>query len=567
MLEAAMIGCSSTEENHREAKRQKHGPGDSDGEEDLLRKVKKLYNEVVLQAAIIFQFMDYSKRIGLVDKKVPTHMTERLELSWRAYEGIRSRIQWDTAEGDLSKMLSPMPPLPLPKSTTLANSIPSSVSPIPLKSLRSSSTVPFPKAPVSRPAPLTIVSRLAEPRTTQMGISSPIPLGATSSLAFEGQSLQEAPSFTAIQSEMGKMPTLDRAAQTQAQIPTSAQANQPSVDYSSLGFDELSQFIHGDPSAFRINLNPTPQSETSSQTQTQRQQASSNQEPVQMQPQGQKQPEIIDLTADDKMSGMYPPADRSQEHKPQPMAISQPQTASQLQSQNPSGPSLADEVLASLGFSDLSDIDLAANANGTGFDMGGQHDYSALAGLFLDSSVGPSGQQAQEPQQPSHSQSQPQSRSESQSQLPAYESLQNNEQPAATGVVIDGAAAKSGKKKEESMENMLAAADNLIATTSSEGREGQGQPAQSLQLPRSTDPEPQQQQRQKKEDSAQEQAQNMPNMDNMGNMNFGMGNFPSNNGLGDSLGDLEGIDMSDFNFRDEGSIGGEEFERLMAEFA
>ncbi|WVO17483.1 hypothetical protein L204_105175 [Cryptococcus depauperatus] len=561
MLEAATIGRPSAEENHREAKRQKHGPGDSDGEEDLLRKVKKLYNEVVLQAAIIFQFMDYSKRIGLVDKKVPTHMTERLEWSWRAYEGMRSRIQWDTAEGDLSKMLSPMPPLPLPKSTTLANSIPSSVSPIPLKSLRSSSTVPFPKAPVSRPTRLTIVSRLAEPRT-QMGVSSPIPLGATSSLAFEGQSLQGAPLFAASQSEMGNMPTLDRAAQ--AQIPTSAQANQPSVDYSSLGLDELSQFIHGGPSAFRINLNPTPQSEASSQMQTQRQRASSNQEPVQVQPQGQKQPEIIDLTADDKTPGMYPPADRSQEHRPQPMAISQLQTASQLQSQNSSGPSLADEVLASLGFSDLSDIDLAANANGTGFDMGGQHDYSALAGLFLDSSVGSSGQQAQEPQQPSHSQSQPQSRSESQSQLPAYQSLQNNEQPAATGVAIDSAAAENGKKKEESMENMLAVADNLIATTSSEGRERQGQPAQSLQLPRSTDPEPQQQQRQEKEDSAQEQAQNMSNMSNM---NFGMGNFPSNNGLGDSLGDLEGIDMSDFNFRDEGSIGGEEFERLMAEFA
>lgn len=68
----------SAETDDRNPKRAKHaetGAGDdgasasasagAGGEPDLLKGVEKLYSQVVIQAALIFRYMDYSRRMSV----------------------------------------------------------------------------------------------------------------------------------------------------------------------------------------------------------------------------------------------------------------------------------------------------------------------------------------------------------------------------------------------------------------------------------------------------------------------------------------------------------------------
>ncbi|OXG87808.1 hypothetical protein C350_00815, partial [Cryptococcus neoformans MW-RSA36] len=439
----------SSEMEDRNPKRAKHaeaGAGDDDvgvaGEPDLLKGVEKLYSQVVVQAALIFQYMDYSRRIGLKNTKVPVQLQQQLELSWRAYESLRTQIHWDDSKGDRPKALSSTPPLPLPRSVTLATSIPTpAIPPLPAKSSSPASaaaTSSLQASKISAQAPLPIPAHLGDaarlqngPEKThgpqaqthaQMGgFSSPIPLGAASSLAFEGQALQEAPvvppptlpaatlSSTAIPADG---PTVTGGGGAGTDIGTDAGAG--AVDFSSLGFNELNQLINGDPTPFGIHLDGTANTSTQINNQSQPQQGRGlglglgqvqGQVQAQEKAQGQegsaqKHADVIDLTTDDDAAGISKPQSQSQ------LAT---QTPNQNQNQaEPEPSSLADDVLASLGFS--TDLNLTINqdqppslpaftnsqaqnaadggkATGTlDFGLNTEHDFSALAGLFQGAS-------------------------------------------------------------------------------------------------------------------------------------------------------------------------------------
>ncbi|OWZ55256.1 hypothetical protein C351_00826 [Cryptococcus neoformans c8] len=439
----------SSEMEDRNPKRAKHaeaGAGDDDvgvaGEPDLLKGVEKLYSQVVVQAALIFQYMDYSRRIGLKNTKVPVQLQQQLELSWRAYESLRTQIHWDDSKGDRPKALSSTPPLPLPRSVTLATSIPTpAIPPLPAKSSSPASaaaTSSLQASKISAQAPLPIPAHLGDaarlqngPEKThgpqaqthaQMGgFSSPIPLGAASSLAFEGQALQEAP--------VVPPPTLPAATLSSTAIPadgptvtggggagtdTGTDAGAGAVDFSSLGFNELNQLINGDPTPFGIHLDGTANTSTQINNQSQPQQGRGlglglgqvqGQVQAQEKAQGQegsaqKHADVIDLTTDDDAAGISKPQSQSQ------LAT---QTPNQNQNQaEPEPSSLADDVLASLGFS--TDLNLTINqdqppslpaftnsqaqnaadggkATGTlDFGLNTEHDFSALAGLFQGAS-------------------------------------------------------------------------------------------------------------------------------------------------------------------------------------
>ncbi|OCF39808.1 hypothetical protein I317_06360, partial [Kwoniella heveanensis CBS 569] len=57
-----------------------------------IESMEKLYKEVLVQAAMIFQHQAFSNGLGLQDK-VPLHMMHRLEITWRTYEALRRQTE------------------------------------------------------------------------------------------------------------------------------------------------------------------------------------------------------------------------------------------------------------------------------------------------------------------------------------------------------------------------------------------------------------------------------------------------------------------------------------------
>ncbi|WVQ86032.1 hypothetical protein IAT38_008200 [Cryptococcus sp. DSM 104549] len=530
--------------DERDNKRVKGTPSVGEVETKIseqIAKVGKLYNEVLIQAALIFRHQSLARRLGLKERRVPGHMTQRLELSWRAYEGLRKQVEWEPTD---DPQIKPLPPLPLPKSTTLAATIASLVTPFPSKSTttpRAPQTVPTPAPSISpttsihpKSIPMPMPGHLTGgpggiPGQAQ-AVSSPIPLGAASSLAFSGQALQEAQPIIPPLPDLPELPemTPSGASQTSQSFQPQPQLSQPQpqqeqqeqpqqqpmqevapMDYSSLGLEELEMMINGDTSDIGLSLGlgggsggnagGAAQSQ-SGQEQQGAQQQGQGQEQVQGLPDfgglenvGQHQQEVIDLTLDDAPASL-----------PQPEQGQQPQQDVQ---------SMADDVFASLGLStDLSQsqvpppptdqpqatsqvdnqssqpeaqlgqaqneqpqptpaLDFNFSTGG-----GGEHDFSALAGLFAGASGG--------------------------SDL------------SGGGANLGGASGSGGAGAGDGKEDPLSA---LMAATAG-GNLGD---------------------------------------DQLGGLGGGDNGF----------GDLGAIDMSDFNFGgDSAPIDGDEFERLMAEF-
>lgn len=265
-------------------------------------------------------------------------------------------------------------------------------------------------------------------------LASPIPLGAASSLAFDGQALQEAPpvpppSLSGTVSSSIAIPADGTTVTAGGSAGTGAGAGEGAVDFSSLGFNELNQLINGDPTPFGIHLDGTSSASTQINNQNQPQQGQAlglglgqvqgqGQSQAQAQTQGkaqgqegiaQKRTEVIDLTLDDEAVDMSKSQSQSQLATQLP-AQNQTQTQNQNQKQpEPEPSSLADDVLASLGFS--TDLNLTINQDqpaslppftnqgaqnaadgGKGpldFGLNTEHDFSALAGLFQGSNGTP----------------------------------------------------------------------------------------------------------------------------------------------------------------------------------
>ncbi|WVF67968.1 hypothetical protein IAT40_002730 [Kwoniella sp. CBS 6097] len=76
------------------SKKEKEGQKD-EGKSWITNQIdsmEKLYKEVLIQAAMIFQHQAFSKRLGL-QERIPLHMMHRLEITWRTYEALRKQTE------------------------------------------------------------------------------------------------------------------------------------------------------------------------------------------------------------------------------------------------------------------------------------------------------------------------------------------------------------------------------------------------------------------------------------------------------------------------------------------
>ncbi|WWD08464.1 hypothetical protein V865_006576 [Kwoniella europaea PYCC6329] len=106
--------------DERDVKRLKNVDMDGDGSmkdgigqewiAEQMSRMEKLYKEVLIQAALVFQHQSFCKRLGLNYQKVPTHMMDRLETTWRTYEGIRRHVEWSMAQSGEKPPTSPNKP-------------------------------------------------------------------------------------------------------------------------------------------------------------------------------------------------------------------------------------------------------------------------------------------------------------------------------------------------------------------------------------------------------------------------------------------------------------------------
>ncbi|WWC72414.1 uncharacterized protein I206_106376 [Kwoniella pini CBS 10737] len=109
---------------------------------DKMGKMEKLYKEILIQSALIFQHQSFSKRLGLKQQMVPTHMMHRLETTWRSYEGVRKQIEWFTAQSGKN----------LPSSSQASGSRPSST----LASIMRLASNVTPPKPLDLPTPVNL---------------------------------------------------------------------------------------------------------------------------------------------------------------------------------------------------------------------------------------------------------------------------------------------------------------------------------------------------------------------------------------------------------------------------
>ncbi|KAK8850397.1 hypothetical protein IAR55_004315 [Kwoniella newhampshirensis] len=499
---------------------------------EQLGKMEKLYKEVLIQAALIFQHQSFSERLGMKGKKVPTHMMHRLEASWRSYEGLRRQTEWCMAQSGQQ----PSKPVLTNKPTSTLEAIaklapvPSVPSPTNHKTMASENISPPRSIPLPIPSHLTVNGQIP-------AVSSPIPLGAASLLAFDGQRLQGPPgnepiaisggSDTTFQTQVSQQPPFQQT-QIQSQPPLQQNDGQSSmtaqipldgsmdgsgggIDYSSMGLEELTALINGEASAFGA-LDTTGQQQT----------------------QEQLQPQTIDLTL-----GGDPTANASGSQAVQ------------------NSPANNDAVLASFGLERLSQppqdlesqivsSDQHAQNNGATLDFdfsaalptgSAEPDFSALAGLFSadDTQAPASAPQAAE----STGQELGKIEESLETLMGGHAGVQVEDDTAATAIQPDNnlndevpappAQPIPEMSTEETMTNLISELSHAHPTSNNNGTVANdsntipGQPTEDLAGATS-------------------------------------GEFDA------GYGDMGGIDMSDFNFTDNVGMDGDEFDRLMAEF-
>ncbi|WVR08485.1 hypothetical protein IAU60_005540 [Kwoniella sp. DSM 27419] len=278
----------SAEEDERDAKRQKDGFGqvvdgggaggtlDADQGQgqawlnDQMHSMEKLYKEVLVQAALIFQHQSFVKKLGMREQKIPQHMMDRLETTWRSYEGLRRQTEWCMVQSGQQ-----------PLKTLTASYTPTSTLSA-LASLAASSTPP--KA-IDLPIPSHLAINIdgigaqAAPHvpleTTNMDAlehEAPVQLEPTIDTQAVAQDTTVDPALTVppMQSvpEASSAPHINPAQpQDQSMLPgaatgmttdqssqvlmppapdTASQVDTANVDYSTLGLAELTALINGD---------------------------------------------------------------------------------------------------------------------------------------------------------------------------------------------------------------------------------------------------------------------------------------------------------------------------------
>ncbi|WVQ95528.1 hypothetical protein IAU59_002625 [Kwoniella sp. CBS 9459] len=149
-----------------------------------IESMEKLYKEVLVQAAMIFQHQAFSKRLGLQDK-VPLHMMHRLEITWRTCEAFRRQTEQCMAQPGSSTATNTSttaPPSTFPAHAKLVPSLhkkPTSTST--LSALSSLATSGEPPKTIDLPIPSHLAINLDNLRS-----ASPIPMPIPPAVGTDG---------------------------------------------------------------------------------------------------------------------------------------------------------------------------------------------------------------------------------------------------------------------------------------------------------------------------------------------------------------------------------------------
>ncbi|WVW80992.1 hypothetical protein I302_102983 [Kwoniella bestiolae CBS 10118] len=261
---------------------------------EQMNRMEKLYKEVLIQSALVFQHQSFCKRLGQTQQKVPKHMMDRLETTWRTYEGLRRHTEWIMAQsGDqpiksplsttskpsstleaITRLASnPLPPntleLPTPINLSIIGEyVPISTSVVPDKEDTSAAKV-IPDKSVVEDIPIPKVEEQPEPsaQPDTNVISGPSEIKKE----IEQPQLQAQPAEIPItQTGLVQPPPPVQQPQPQPpQIPTETEI-QPldagNIDYSTLGLDELTALINGDGSAASFDNSGIPTNDQQSNT-------------------------------------------------------------------------------------------------------------------------------------------------------------------------------------------------------------------------------------------------------------------------------------------------------------
>ncbi|WWC92153.1 uncharacterized protein L201_007107 [Kwoniella dendrophila CBS 6074] len=382
---------------------------------EQMNRMEKLYKEVLIQAALVFQHQSFCKRLGMSQQRVPTHMMHRLETTWRTYEGLRRQTEWCMAQSGEKSPKSPMINKP---SSTLAAINRLASNPVPPKTMELPTPVNLSiigeYIPLASPPPLkqkdiitldqkTIVDEISIPKTepqieNQVQVSDSVPpnngsISAenqdlamngdlnTAALNVSDTSIPQPLAPTQPQAQTGLVEPPPPIQQIQAPIQPIEPQIQPdgTMDYSTLGLDELTALINGnsfDSLSSSMNL-PTNTNSTNYDVNTVTN--LNNQDNAQNQVQQDTNQMFASLGLDTGVQTSIPSQSTISSDQPQQLSNdTQNQTGiqAQLPDQQQQQQQQTQQPAIEFDFSQ-------ALTNGTA-GLDGDTDFSALAGLFAN---------------------------------------------------------------------------------------------------------------------------------------------------------------------------------------
>ncbi|WWC65384.1 uncharacterized protein I303_108002 [Kwoniella dejecticola CBS 10117] len=252
------------------------GPPSQEWLTEKMSGMEKLYKEVLIQSALIFQHQSFSKRLGLNQQNVPSSMMHRLEATWRTYEGLRRQIEWcmvqtgtklpaspsaNTGSGKPSSTLAAImrlasnvtPPtstqLPTPVNIHVAGKYIPLDSPASPDSEKEGTSITTNTTPVEQKPGLDALATSQIPSDQQTGADVMVKLENQKSVTNNsGDQSQQTQTSTVQTGLVEPPPPVSIPLQVQVAMDADANVNvngNGAIDYSTLGLDELEALVNG----------------------------------------------------------------------------------------------------------------------------------------------------------------------------------------------------------------------------------------------------------------------------------------------------------------------------------
>ncbi|WWC98724.1 hypothetical protein V866_005617 [Kwoniella sp. B9012] len=608
--------------DERDVKRLKNVDMDGDGSmkdgmgqewvSEQISRMEKLYKEVLIQAALVFQHQSFCKRLGLNHQKVPTHMMDRLEITWRTYEGIRRHVEWSMAQSGEQPSTPPnKPSSTLEAITRLAsNAIPpkTMILPTPINLSIVGDYIPV-LSTISPDKPEEVVidqSQIQAPVLDKSAEDTSAVKTEESVAVQANQNGEDTMTTKDIKDDQLQLPSENQVLpisqtgliQPPPPIETQSQSqsqSQPQVDggldYSSLGLDELTALINGNSFDTTTTSQPLPIPDSITNNDAQNQQNGneifaslgldtsvppSNGQNQQDGSQGQQQPlQPMEIDFTSALNGVTTTGGLDGEADFSALAglfaNEQPPTLPENQIGNGNNNVNAD-------ISGLVKEDSALNNSLEGLEglLKGNNEVNQSTSVV---NADHNGNLEVQKEQPSENQAQ------SQINVQISNEQANTEHP--TRVAVSGGGPADGQDEPKINETQMPPpVDNPPDQSQSSAQptdQTQVQPQSQPSNPEQPQPQPQPESQSQPQPEAQPQSESLSQPQISFDQQFfqpdfslpdtSTANADINQGFnvdGGGGGEFGEIDMSDFNFTDAGlegmGMGGDEFERLMAEF-